>query len=68
MVKSGKLRDLIIGCGVDKDHLLELETKNNLIDENAAKLKAEIEYTGLSVVIFRRECIESLRKNKKENF
>jgi indolepyruvate ferredoxin oxidoreductase alpha subunit len=68
MVKSDKLRDLIIGCGVDKDHLVELEAKNNLIDENAAKLKAEIEYAGLSVVIFRRECIESLRKNRKENF
>jgi indolepyruvate ferredoxin oxidoreductase alpha subunit len=65
LVPSDKLRDLILGCGVKSEHLLQLEAKHELIDENAAKLKAEIEYRGLSVVIFRRECIEGLRKKKK---
>jgi indolepyruvate ferredoxin oxidoreductase alpha subunit len=65
MVPSDKLRDLILGCGVKSEHLLQLEAKHELIDENAAKLKAEIEYRGLSVVIFKRECIEGLRKKKK---
>ncbi len=65
MVKSDKLRDLILGCGVKEERILELEAKNNLIDENSAKLKAEIEHRGFSVVIFRRECIEGLRKKKK---
>ncbi|MDR2972221.1 MAG: indolepyruvate ferredoxin oxidoreductase subunit alpha [Bacteroidales bacterium] len=59
---------LVEGCGVNKEHILELEAKRQFIDENAAKLKAEIEYKGLSVVIFRRECIEAFRKNKKANF
>jgi indolepyruvate ferredoxin oxidoreductase alpha subunit len=66
MVPSEKLRDLILGCGVKPERLLELEAKKQLVEENAAKLKAEIEYPGLSVVIFKRECIEGLRKKKKQ--
>jgi indolepyruvate ferredoxin oxidoreductase alpha subunit len=66
MIPSDKLRDLILGCGVNPDHLLLLEAKNDQIETNAARLKVEIIYEGLSVVIFRRECIEGLRKKKKE--
>ena len=68
MVHSQKLVNLVIGCGVKPEHVLELEAKKQLIEENAAKLKAEIEHRGLSVVIFKRDCIEGLRKNKKANF
>jgi indolepyruvate ferredoxin oxidoreductase alpha subunit len=66
IVPSAKLKDIVLGVGVDPAHLLELETKPNLIDENAAKLKAEAEYRGLSVVIFRRECLEAIRKHRKQ--
>jgi indolepyruvate ferredoxin oxidoreductase alpha subunit len=65
IVPSEKLVNLILGCGVKPERLLQLEAKNQLINENAAKLKAEIEHRGLSVVIFRRECLEALRKKKK---
>ncbi|MDR2543919.1 MAG: indolepyruvate ferredoxin oxidoreductase [Treponema sp.] len=65
---SQRLKGLLTGCGVNPERILELEAKPNLVDENAAKLKAEITQKGLSVVIFRRICIEALRKNKKENF
>jgi len=68
IMPSEKLENLILGCGVNRDHLLVLEAKKQLIEENTAKLKAEIEYRGLSVVIFRRECLEAFRKNKKANF
>jgi len=68
IIPSGKLENLILGCGVNREHLLVLEAKKQLLDENTAKLKAEIEYRGLSVVIFRRECLEAFRKNKKANF
>ncbi|MDR1971028.1 MAG: indolepyruvate ferredoxin oxidoreductase subunit alpha [Treponema sp.] len=64
MVPSDKLRALILGCGVDPAHLLELEAKNQFLEENAARLKAEVVYPGLSVVIFRRECLEALRKQR----
>ncbi|GHV02394.1 indolepyruvate oxidoreductase subunit IorA [Spirochaetia bacterium] len=65
MVSSDKLKALILGLGVRPEHLLELEAKRQLLDENAAKLKAEVEYRGLSVVIFRRECLEAFRKRQK---
>jgi len=68
IVPSEKLENLILGCGVNREHLLVLEAKKQLLEENTAKLKAEIEYRGLSVVIFRRECLEAFRKNKKANF
>ena len=64
MIPSQKMRALILGCGVNPDHLLELEAKKQLIEQNAARLKAEIEHRGLSVVIFQRECLEALRKHK----
>jgi indolepyruvate ferredoxin oxidoreductase alpha subunit len=65
ILPSDKLTGLILGLGVKREHLLELEAKPNLIDENAALLKKEIEYQGLSVVIFRRECIEAFKKKRR---
>jgi len=68
IMPSERLENLILGCGVNREHLLVLEAKKQLIEENTVKLKAEVEYRGLSVVIFRRECLEAFRKNKKANF
>ncbi|MDR3020978.1 MAG: indolepyruvate ferredoxin oxidoreductase [Treponema sp.] len=68
MIKSEKLRDLVLGCGIPPERILELEARKLYLEENTAKLKAEIEHRGVSVVIFKRACIEALRKNKKENF
>ena len=64
IIPSEKLSRLILGLGVNPEHFLELETTNRLIEENAGKLKKEIEYRGLSVVIFRRECLEAFRKRR----
>jgi indolepyruvate ferredoxin oxidoreductase alpha subunit len=65
IVPSSRLRPLLLGAGVDPAHLIELEAVKHRAGENAAKLKAELEHRGLSVVIFRRECLEALRKRKK---
>jgi indolepyruvate ferredoxin oxidoreductase alpha subunit len=65
MVPSENLRALLLGCGVKREHLLELEARKHLVEENAARLKAEIEYRGLSVVVFKRECLEAARKSRK---
>jgi indolepyruvate ferredoxin oxidoreductase alpha subunit len=65
MVPSESLRALLLGCGVKREHLLELEARKNLVEENAARLKTEIEYRGLSVVVFKRECLEAARKKFK---
>jgi indolepyruvate ferredoxin oxidoreductase alpha subunit len=67
ILSSGQLRNLILGCGANPAHVVELEAKKQLIEENTARLKAEIEYRGLSVVIFRRECLEAFRKRSKKS-
>ena len=66
ILPSENLVRLLLGCGVKREHLLELEAKKQLIEENAVKLKAEIEHRGLSVVIFKRECLEAFRKRQKK--
>ncbi|MDR1910196.1 MAG: indolepyruvate ferredoxin oxidoreductase [Spirochaetaceae bacterium] len=66
ILPPAKLRDIVLGVGVEPAHLLELEARGQFLEENAAKLRAEAEYRGPSVVIFRRECLESLRKRKKK--
>ena len=64
IVPSENLANLILGLGVKSEHLLELEAKPHLFEENTARLKKEMEYRGLSVVIFRRVCIEAFRKQR----
>ncbi|MDR2758696.1 MAG: indolepyruvate ferredoxin oxidoreductase [Spirochaetaceae bacterium] len=66
MIPSNRLPPLILGLGVKPEHLLELEAKRQFLEENAARLKAEIEYRGLSVVILKRECLEAFRIRKKQ--
>jgi len=68
ILPSERLKNLLLGCGVKNERILELEAKPNLVEENAVKLKDEIEQKGVSVVIFKRVCLEAFRKNKKENF
>jgi indolepyruvate ferredoxin oxidoreductase alpha subunit len=65
MLGSDRLRPLILGLGLNPDHLLELEAKKQLLEENTEKLKKELLHRGLSVVIFKRECLEALRKRRK---
>ena len=65
IVPSEKLKDLVLGLGVKPEHLLVLEAKGQLLEENVTKLKNEFEFPGLSVVIFRRECLEAFRKRRK---
>jgi indolepyruvate ferredoxin oxidoreductase alpha subunit len=66
ILPSAKLRALILGSGLNPAHLLELEARRQLIEENAVRLRQEIEYRGSSVVIFKRECLEAFRKRNKK--
>jgi len=65
IVPSENIPNLLRGLGVEPEHVVVLEAKPNLVDENAAKLKKEMEYRGVSVVIFQRECLEAFRKRNK---
>ncbi|MDR2517933.1 MAG: indolepyruvate ferredoxin oxidoreductase subunit alpha [Spirochaetaceae bacterium] len=63
---SDRLRALLLGIGILPERILELEAKKHLIEENARRLRAEITYPGLSVAVFRRECLEAARKRQKK--
>jgi indolepyruvate ferredoxin oxidoreductase alpha subunit len=66
ILPSARLPQIIRGIGVQAEHLVELEAKKQLIEANAARLKQEVAYPGLSVVIFKRECLEAARKKRKK--
>ncbi|MDR2029166.1 MAG: indolepyruvate ferredoxin oxidoreductase [Treponema sp.] len=65
ILPSSQLKPLILGLGIKPGHLLELEAKKQFLEENTRRLREEMEYPGLSVVIFKRECLEALRKWRK---
>ncbi len=61
---SGKLDDICKGLGVAPEHLRVITPLPKNLAENTAILKEELAYRGLSVVIARRECIQTLRKKR----
>jgi indolepyruvate ferredoxin oxidoreductase alpha subunit len=65
ILPSSRLRELLLGIGIAAERILELEARKQLIEYNAGLLKKEVEHPGVSVVIFRRECLEAARKRKK---
>ncbi|MDR1096463.1 MAG: indolepyruvate ferredoxin oxidoreductase [Spirochaetaceae bacterium] len=65
IVPSASLKSLILGTGIDPSHLVFLPARAPNREENLATFKREMEYRGVSVVIFQRECLEAARKRKK---
>lgn len=62
---TGKLEDICLGIGVPKEHLQTITSHPNNITEMKKLFKKEIDYPGLSVVISRRECIQTARRKAK---
>jgi indolepyruvate ferredoxin oxidoreductase, alpha subunit len=60
-----QLEKIVLGVGVDPGHFHVLAAHPKQADRNAEILKKEVEHHGLSVVIFRRECLEAARDAKK---
>jgi indolepyruvate ferredoxin oxidoreductase alpha subunit len=67
MIPSSQFRDLVIGLGVNPEHVIELDAMTNKQEENIIAFKKEMEYRGLSLVIFKRECLEAFRIRNKKN-
>ncbi|MBN2745500.1 MAG: indolepyruvate ferredoxin oxidoreductase [Bacteroidales bacterium] len=57
---TGRLEDICLGLGVEKDHIHVLNPIKKYHDENVAIIKKEFDYQGVSVIIPRRECIVTL--------
>ena len=60
---TGKLEEICLGIGVDPKHLRTIEALPKNVEEMKKLFREEIEYDGLSVIISRRECIQTARRH-----
>lgn len=66
IMTSPMIKNIVLACGVDPEHLKELKVLPKNHDENARIIKEEIDYEGLSVIITLRECIHVVGKIRGE--
>ncbi len=59
----GRLEDICAGVGVKEDHIKVFKPTKKNIDEMTQIIKEELEYDGVSVIIPRRQCVQTM-KNK----
>ena len=62
---TGKIEDICAGIGVEKEHIHILNPLKRHHEENIKIIKQELDYKGVSVIIPRRECIQTIGKTKK---
>jgi len=58
----GKIEDICEGVGVNVDHIHILNPIQKEHDKNLAIVQQELEYTGVSVIIPRRECLHTVAR------
>ncbi|MFR9658752.1 MAG: thiamine pyrophosphate-dependent enzyme, partial [Rikenellaceae bacterium] len=63
---TNKFEAICLGLGVDPDHLKVVVPLPKNMEEIERVLREEIEYDGLSVIIPRRECIQTLKRHTKK--
>ncbi len=61
----GKIEDICKGLGVPEDHIKVVEPLKKHHEENVAVIKNELFHKGISVVIERRECIQTIKVSVK---
>lgn len=62
---TGRLEKIILGLGVEQEHMIMLTPLKKHQEENVKILERELEYDGVSVIIAQRECIQTLTRRKK---
>lgn len=62
----GKIEDICMAVGVKKEHIRIINPLQKHHEENLAIMKEEIAYEGVSVIIPRRECIQTLTRRMRE--
>jgi indolepyruvate ferredoxin oxidoreductase alpha subunit len=63
---TGRLEKICLGIGVDPEHLRIIVPLKKNHEENIKVMKEEMEFRGVSVIIARRECIQTASRKKKE--
>ncbi len=62
---TGRLESICAGIGVDPAHIRVMIPLKKNYEEMKAIIREEIEYKGVSVLIPRRECMQTLTRKKK---
>ena len=63
---TSKYEAICTGLGVEPEHVRVVVPLPKNMDEITRIIREEIEYRGVSVIIPRRECIQTLRRHKKQ--
>lgn len=63
---SGHIEEICKGLGVEEEHIHIINPMKRNHQENMKIIEQELEYEGVSVIIPRRECIQTIGKHKKE--
>jgi indolepyruvate ferredoxin oxidoreductase, alpha subunit len=63
---TGRLEDICLGLGVEKDHIHVVNPSPKYHEENLSIIEQEINYQGVSVIIPRRECIQTAARKIRE--
>ncbi len=61
----GKVDDICKGVGVAEEHIRVIKPLRRNHEENVKIIKEEVEYKGVSVIIARRECVQTLGRRMK---
>jgi indolepyruvate ferredoxin oxidoreductase alpha subunit len=65
---TGKIEDICKALGVEEEHIRIIKPLHKNHAENTAIMKEELLYKGVSVIIPRRECIQTLNKRMRAKF
>ena len=61
----GKVEDICRGVGVEEAHIRVIKPLRRLHEENVKVISEELEYQGVSVIVTRRECVQTLGRRMK---
>lgn len=60
---TGKIEEICLGLGADPAHVRTIDSLPKNHDQMVELFREEIDYPGLSVVVSRRECIQTARRH-----
>ena len=64
---TGKLEDICLGLGASPEHVHTIDSHPRNHDEMVALFRKEFDHNGLSVIVSRRECIQTAKRHAKKN-
>jgi indolepyruvate ferredoxin oxidoreductase alpha subunit len=64
---TGRIEAICMGLGVEPEHIRVVVPLKKNFDEMKQIIRDEINYKGVSVIIPRRECVQTLSRKKKKS-